>query len=284
MTATTHPTALSARPPARPRHRLSFAGAVAAEWIKLRSLRSTWWDVIIMVGLAAGIAGLTGVTTTDWFVEAADGVNLAEFTVILANQSAALIGSVVLLVMGALMATGEYSSGSIRATLAADPRRGMVLGAKTVVLAVFALVLGAVTEAIALVVIFPILDPASFGYSMTALAWRLAAGSVFYMVIAGLIGLGLGFILRSSAGAIALGIGLFFVLDGILAMTGSQNDVILTIRDILPGGAANIVLAEPLFNPADSALGGFGGAVVCLALWAGAALAGGWAVLRARDA
>jgi hypothetical protein len=108
------------------------------EWIKLRSLRSTWWVLAVTVAGAIAIAVAVGVNTKD---AAADLTNNA-----LAGIS---LGLLLMGVLGVLVMTGEYSSGTIRATLAAIPNRPLLLAAKAAVFGVVTLAIGEVAAFIA---------------------------------------------------------------------------------------------------------------------------------------
>ena len=111
--------------------RYRFSQVARMEWTKLRSLRSTWWVLAVTVAGAIGIAVAVGVNTED---AAADLTNNA-----LAGIS---LGLLLVGVLGVLMMTGEYSSGMIRATLAAIPNRPLVLAAKAAVFGLVALAAG----------------------------------------------------------------------------------------------------------------------------------------------
>src|SRR5712692_1601731 len=108
-----------------------FPQVARMEWIKLRSLRSTWWTLAITTAGAIGVAIAVGVNTRN---AAGDLTN---------NALAGLIPGLLLTgVLGVLVTTSEYSSGMIRATLAAIPNRPLVLAAKTAVFGAVALAVG----------------------------------------------------------------------------------------------------------------------------------------------
>jgi ABC-2 type transport system permease protein len=184
-----------------------FAQAARMEWIKLRSLRSTWWALAVTVAGALGVAVAVGVNTED---AAADLTNNA--------LAGIALGLLVTGVLGVLAITGEYSSGTIRATLAAIPNRPLVLAAKA---AVFGAVALAVGEAAAFIAFFA---------GGAALPDRMAAptlgqpgalravvlGGAGYCLI-GLLGLGLGAIIRHTPAAIAVLVGGVYVLAQLVA-------------------------------------------------------------------
>jgi ABC-2 type transport system permease protein len=113
------------------RGRVRFPQAARMEWIKLRSLRSTWWVLALTVAGAIGIAVAVGVNTED---AAADLTNNA--------LAGIALGLLLVGVLGVLAMTGEYTSGTIRATLAAVPNRPLVLAAKAAVFGAVALAAG----------------------------------------------------------------------------------------------------------------------------------------------
>jgi len=184
------------------RGRYHFSHVARMEWIKLRSLRSTWWALAVTVVGAIGIGVAVGVNTED---AAADLTNNA-----LAGIS---LGLLVIGVLGVLVMTGEYSSGMIRATLTAIPNRPLVLAAKAAVFAVVALAVG---EAGAFIAFFaggaalPDRIPAPAFGQPGVLRAVIMTGAGFCLV--GLIGLGLGAIIRHTPAAIAvLVVGVYIV-------------------------------------------------------------------------
>jgi hypothetical protein len=191
-----------------PRGHYGFSHAARMEWIKLRSLPSTWWALAATVAGAVGVAVAVGVNTKD---AAADLTNNA-----LAGIALGLLLSGVL---GVLLMTGEYSCGMIRATLTAIPNRPLVLAAKAAVLGAVALAVGEVAAFVA------------FFAGAAALPDRIAAPTLVgqpgvlravvlsgtgYCLI-GLLGLGLGAIIRHTPAAIAVLVGGVYVLAQLVA-------------------------------------------------------------------
>jgi hypothetical protein len=120
-------TAGTAAPPGRYR----FRQVARMEWIKLRTLRSPWWTLAITVAGAVAMAAVIGFNTRN---AAGDLTN---------NALAGIVPGLLLTgVLGVLMMTSEYTSGMIRATLAASPRRPLVLAAKAAVFGAVALLAG----------------------------------------------------------------------------------------------------------------------------------------------
>jgi ABC-2 type transport system permease protein len=184
-----------------------FAQAARMEWIKLRSLRSTWWALGATVAGAIGVAVAVGVNTED---AAADLTNNA--------LAGIALGLLLTGVLGVLAMTGEYSSGTIRATLAAIPNRPLVLAAKAAVFGAVALAAG---EAAAFIAFFAGGAALPSGVAAPTLGQpgvlrAVTLGGAGYGLI-GLLGLGLGAIVRHTPGAIAVLVGGVYVLAQMVA-------------------------------------------------------------------
>jgi ABC-2 type transport system permease protein len=184
-----------------------FAQAARMEWVKLRSLRSTWWALGVTVAGAIGVAVAVGVNTED---TAADLTNNA--------LAGIALGLLLTGVLGVLAMTGEYSSGTIRATLAAIPNRPLVLAAKAAVFGAVALAAG---EAASFIAFFAGGAALPGGVPAPTLGdpgvlRAVALGGAGYCLI-GLLGLGLGAIVRHTPGAIAVLVGGVYVLSQMVA-------------------------------------------------------------------
>jgi ABC-2 type transport system permease protein len=182
--------------------RYRFADAARMEWVKLRSLRSTWWTLAVTIAAAAGIAVAVGVNTEDG---SADLTNNA-----LAGIS---IGLLLTGILGVLTATSEHSSGTIRSTLAAIPNRPLVVAAKAAVFGALALAAG---EAAALVAFFAGGAALPDGIAGPTLGQpgvlrAVVLGGAGYSLI-GLLGLGLGTVVRHTALAVGLLVGGVYVV------------------------------------------------------------------------
>jgi ABC-2 type transport system permease protein len=282
MTATTYD---AVRPVSQrhSRYALSFGGAVASEWVKLRSMRFTWWCVALQLVMGTAAAAFTARGFT-YLVDQGSSEVVEGMVVLIANQGVMFCGVVIFLVLGALAVTSEYAGGSIRSTLAADPRRGMVLGSKTLVVGLAATVLAVVSEILGVAAAAAVAVPGGIGFEMGADGWKMAGGAVLFSVVVALMGAGLAFCLRSSAGVIAVGLGLLFAAP-VLLQFASGIKWVVAAGSLLPSEAGSMVYAGPLVvTPEDSLLGGYWGGVACLVAWAVAAALGGYAVLKKRDA
>jgi ABC-2 type transport system permease protein len=254
--------------PASP-HRVTFPRLLRSEWLKLTSLRSTWWSLGIAVVLSVVISIL---------ITAASAEFAPEFPAVSAILTPTQFTMLVAGILGAIAVTGEYSTGMIRSTLAAEPRRGAVLASKAVVVSVLVGLTTIVTYAIAIAVTAGMLaQPINWAEPTESLI-PLAFG-VLSMIAFALIGVGFGFIIRNGAGAIAATVGLLFVLPivvNIFVVMGEAGRWIVDLGDHLPTNASAAIStpgADDLVTP-----------LLALVVWVVALLLGGWAVLRTRDA
>jgi len=212
MQATTASSGRRAAPPALLRAR----AALCAEWIKLRSLRSMLVTPVLAAVVCIGYADfLCWRFTQRWHTF--DAANKAGFNPLDTNFNVLVIGVLFFGVLGALVVTNEYGNGLIRTTLTATPQRGLILAAKTALLALIALLWSAVicfalflTGQAILAGHIPhvtLADPGVLGRVL---------GAIFYLTTASLIGLFIGVIARSAAVAMTCVFGVFLVLPTLL--------------------------------------------------------------------
>ena len=214
--------------PAPARIRVTQARVVLSEWTKLRTLRSTIWSLLAGTVLTIGLPCLFGaVTSSHWGSmsphERADRHPL-DIALAGVNLSQLAIG-----VLGVLVITGEYSTGMIRATMCAVPKRLPVLWAKAAVYAVvtFVLMLPAVVVAFfASQAIVSAHKPLQISFSYPGVA-RTVIGGAVYLALLGVFTLGIGAILRNTAGGIAAFAGIMFVIPPLLnVLPTSWNNAI----------------------------------------------------------
>lgn len=220
---------------------LSFVRVLRSELIKLRAMRSTLWLALTTVVLTGLMVTMLLFSLAWLLAEQGDFVDVVGRDVAgqeLLNQSltSGLFFAFILVgCIGVLSVTSEFGSGSIRSTMAAVPRRVMVVAAKAVAVSVFALALGAVlvlgiTVAVA---VFAAAQnvPVDFGAGEV---WQMLGTNMLMVAAAALMGLGLGLILRSSAGAIVALAALLFVgpmAVDIIATFVQDNTAVQAIRD-----------------------------------------------------
>ena len=264
-------------------YRASAAGTVRSEFTKIRSVRSTYWTLFLLVaaGVAWSIAYCVGEVSRWPAMSAQDkvGFDPAQSSIV----GLALLGQLVIVVLGTLSITSEYSTGMIRTSLTVMPRRGVFYGAKAGVLA-----------AVALVVAF-LASFASFFIGQALLAsthvsatlsqpnvLRAVIGSALYVVLCGLFAFGLGAILRSTAGAMTAAYGFLFLVPQLAKALPSSWYA--DVDRWLPGGdVVNAITNTQSVNASQhlfSAWGEFAvfGAYTLAVLVAGALL------IRRRDA
>jgi ABC-2 type transport system permease protein len=267
-------TTAKTRAPRVPGRRYGLAQAARMEWIKLRSLRSTWWTLAVT---AAGTVGI-GVTV---------GLNSRNASEDLTNNALAGVVPGLLLVgaLGVLTMTSEYSSGTIRATLAAIPRRPLVLAAKATVFGAVTLVVGEAASFIAFIAAAATLRPGIAAPTLGqpgVLRAVVLSGAAFCLI--GLLGLGLGAIIRHSAAAVGVLVAGVYVVAQVIGFIAHGAAAYMPI----------LILENSLSTTKPVTCGGNGASCPhFLSPWAGlgalclyaviALAAGGWLLAR-RDA
>jgi ABC-2 type transport system permease protein len=260
-------TAVATSGPHRAGH-YRFSNVARMEWIKLRSLRSTWITLALTAAAAAGISVAVGLNTKTGNEDLTSNA--------LAGVSAGLL---LIGVLGVMMATSEYTSGVIKTTLAAVPNRPLVLAAKAAVFGAIALVVG---EAASFVSFFAGGLTLRHGIAAPTLSQPgvlravLLTGASYCLI--GLIGLGLGTIIRHTATAVAVMVGGVYVAAQFIAAIAHSLIAYIPIS----------IVANSLSTTRPA-----GGGVHMLSQWAGLGLlcgyagvllvAGGWLLSR-RDA
>ena len=257
--------------------RYGFRTVAQMEWLKLRSVRSTWWTLLVF---AAGMIGLAILVMVHQHWATMSAADRASFDPTNDSYAGLAIGQLAIGVLGVLAVTGEFSSGMIRATFAAAPRRPLVLAAKAAIVAAVTLAAGEILAFVAFGVGEAVLKSpaphASLGHPGVLRAVVMAGA---YPALIGLIGLGLGALIRHTAGAISAVVGVLFVLPLILVPLGTaiQNAAGQFMPMLIAENSLTAV--RPV---AHSLSPGAGFAVLC-AYAAAALAAGGWALAR-RDA
>ncbi|MFC8679952.1 ABC transporter permease subunit [Microbacterium ureisolvens] len=249
--------------------RLSFGRVLRSEAIKIVTLRSTWWSLGVAAALSIGISMMIAAAS-----ESFGGGFPAVNAILSPTQFTMLVAGI----LGAIVITGEYSTGMIRSTLTAEPRRGTVVLAKAVVVAALMAVTTVVSYAIAIAATAPILSE-GIDWSEPAQSVVPLAYGVLSMVVFTLLGLGFGFIVRNGAGAIAATVGVLFVLPivfSLFSMAGEGWQWIVDLGQYLPMNAAATLTSPGNEEVLPSLLALAGWAIVPLVL--------GWGVLRTRDA
>ncbi|HSC50091.1 MAG TPA: hypothetical protein VLD16_07495 [Gaiellaceae bacterium] len=234
-------------PPLAHAGRITQARVALSEWTKLRSLRSTRWSLFAAVLLTIGFPVLFAfVTSSHWgSMSPSERANRHPLDIALAGVN---VSQLAVAVLGVLVVTGEYSTGMIRASFSAVPKRLPVLWAKTGVFGVvtFALMLPSVVAAFyASQAILARHDLLQTSLSHHAVGRSVAGGAV-YLLLVGVFALGIGAIVRNTAGAIATFAGIFFVIPPLMNVLPSSWNA--AISKYLPSEAG-----RQLFTPTHDA-------------------------------
>lgn len=202
--------------------RLNFAGILRSEWIKLRSVRSTAWVFASTIVASVGLGLLFAATVSGMGGEEM-GVEGGSIDAVLASTLGLTLGQLSIAVLGVLIISGEYSTGLIKASLVAVPRRLPLLAAKAIVLAAVTLVLGLAITFGSFFATAPLLANAGAATSITdeGVIPALVAGA-FSLVFIALISLGIGTMVRSSAAGISISLGLYMLLPIIVSFIPAE--------------------------------------------------------------
>jgi ABC-2 type transport system permease protein len=234
---------LSTLPPAT--GRAGLIGTMRSEFTKLRSVRSTYWTIAALFIVSVGIAAIAGAAiTANLHSNPANKAGMDSTQAVLGGFFE--LGQLVIAVLGSLVITSEYSTGMIRTSLTAMPRRGIVYAAKLIVFTAVTLVITVVTSFVAFFVGQALLSgsgvSASLFHSVTiptnafqngpsssvtfsgatvispGAVLTAIIGSALFVTSVALIAFGLGSIIRHTAGAITSAIGLMFVIPIIVQL------------------------------------------------------------------
>jgi ABC-2 type transport system permease protein len=255
--------------------------ALSAEWTKLASVPGTGWLLLGLIAATGGLGVLTDAATTC----SAGGCRVDPAKVSLTGL---YLGQAIVVIFACAAISGEYSTGMIRVTFTAMPRRTAVLAAKA------AIVTGPVLAAGALAVLGSVLAgrlilpghgfTAAHGYPPLDLGdgpvLRAAAGSVLYLGLIGLLSLGVAALARDTALAVGAMLGLLYVVPILAAVLGNSQ-LARHLQQLAPMTAGLAIQATTtLRSQPISPWAGLG----VLAAWAAAALVTGGLLLRFRDA
>lgn len=254
---------------------VTLGHVIRSEWIKLRSLRSTVLVLAVSAALILAEGPIIAAGTNWSTLSAADR---ATFDPIDWSLRGVGFATFLASILGVLLITGEYATGQARATFSAVPRRLAVLWAKAIV---FAPIMFGASLAASLAAF--LVSQALFGTHGVSLAapgaLRSVAGAALSVTAMGLLGLGLGFLIRNPAGGIAAVTGLTFVLQlARIALPGSWQT---SVVPYFPGNAAQAVYSVPPDN--GNMLAPWPGFALCCG-YAAITIAAAAVFLRRRDA
>jgi ABC-2 type transport system permease protein len=257
-----------------------FGEALHAEWTKLRTVQSTLWLLATAVVLTV-VPGVIAASVIKCPSTCSDDPAKVSLTGLAIGQAA-------IAVLAVMLITSEYSSGMIRISLTAVPRRTTMLAAKAAVLTAVTLVTGAIAVLGSVLISEGYVAANGFtpghGFLPLTLAHgpvlRAAAGSVLYLALIALLSLGIGAAVRDSGVGITVVLGLLFVVP---IIRGLLLNAIWQRRFERYGPTDAGLSIQATRHLAQQPIGPWEGLGV-LGLWAAAALLVGWALLRWRDA
>jgi ABC-2 type transport system permease protein len=244
-----------------------LGGALRSEWTKVRTVRSTMWSLVAMAAISLGLMSLIAWATMHRWArfEPQERASLIHRPLEIILARPVFVGQLVVAVLGVMVISAEYTTGMIRSTLQAQPRRLTVLLAK---IAVFAALMLAVGETLSFAAFF-------VGRQVIAVhipvnlsdpgVTRSVIGAGLYLAVLGLFSLGFGAILRHTAGAITAVLGLVLIvsnLTGLLPDSWGHH-----INAWMPTNAGQLIM-QPHQAPDD-----------LLSPWQGLAVFAGWTAL-----
>ncbi|GHJ01669.1 ABC transporter [Streptomyces olivaceus] len=251
----------------------SLNAAVDFEWSKVRTVRSMVWSLVLCVALSLALAVVTGAVVRRQY---ADEPAPSSFDPVSAGFSGLRLGMIGLVVFGVLAVTSEYSTGTIRSSLAAVPRRGVFYAAKMLT---GGLAAGAVSCVAVLTSFF--LAQATMGEESVSLTDdgvpAALVGAVLFTTLLCLFSMGVAALLRSSVLTMGILMPLFFTVSTILTNIPGVGRA----AQFLPDQAGGLALYR--HAPDGYVLNAWSGLAV-LAAWTAAALGAGYLALRRRDA
>ncbi|MCL2583569.1 MAG: ABC transporter permease [Streptosporangiales bacterium] len=260
----------------------SWPGILRAEWTKIRSVRSTVWSLVAFVVVAIGFSIVVATVIASVWDKPGNHPNQVQLhtdpTTILYGTGFGF-GQLALCVLGVIVISSEYTTGAIRSSLLAVPRRLPMLAAKVLVFAALELVVSAVT----VFAVFFSTTAILHGHVVITLGQpgvlRATLGGIGYLVVMGIFAMAIGGLIRHTAGAIAAVIGLVLVVPPLIGLI--PGTIANHIHGYMPTVAGQLI-GQTAQQPADvlSPWQGFG--VFCL--WTVVLLAGCAVLLLRRDA
>jgi ABC-2 type transport system permease protein len=192
-----------------------FSDSVVSEWTKLRSVRSTYWTFLVAVLLGVGLAALGSAISADHY--RTDPQLRFDWNPATRSLFSLELAQLAFAVLGVITVTSEYSTGMIRTSLTAVPRRVRMMSAKLLVFGAAALIMG---EGIAFAA-FSLGQALIHGKAPSASLSqhdivRVVVGAGLYLLVIGLLGAGFGVIVRHAAAGIAIVVAMLFIIPGLV--------------------------------------------------------------------
>jgi hypothetical protein len=217
---------------ALPPGRYGFFDLVKSEWTKIRTVRSTMWTIGVTIVLGIGIGALvTALTRAHW--NSMDIGQRLTFDPTANSLIGLLFAQFSIGILGVLVISAEYSTGTIRATFSAAPNRSRVFLAKIVVFGVLSFVVAELTSFVAFFLGQILLSPPAIHQTLSSPgALRGVFGGGLFVCVLGLLAMGLGTIIRHTAGAISAFVGILLVLP--IVVQALPHQLSADVRRFLP--------------------------------------------------
>ena len=257
---------------------MAAAQVIRSEWTKIRSVASTVWTLSLAVVVTLALGMLISALSKNEFdnMSARDRTDFDPTFISFAGMS---LGQLAMIVFGVLVVSNEYSTGMIRTSLAAVPRRGTFLFSKVAVATGLALVVGLATSFVAF-----FLGQAMLGGDLRASigdpgVLRAVLGGGLYMTLIAMSSMGVAVMLRSPMLSLGILMPFFFLISNILG----NVDATKKVGQFLPDQAGSKIMQVVTPVDDDTPYGPWGGLGI-MALWVLVVIAGGYALLKKRDA
>jgi ABC-2 type transport system permease protein len=256
---------LTTAPAPAPALKVTQARVLRSEFTKFTSLRSTLWTLLAAVVLMIGISLLFSAVTGSQYHTFSAAQKLT-FDAASTSLTGATFAQIAFGVLGVLTMSGEYGTGMIRSSLAAVPRRLPVLWGKLGVFAGVTFVVALIASLVSFFAGQAVLSSHGLAESITAPgALRSVVGAALYVTVVGLAGVGLGALVRNTAGGISAFVAVFFVIP--------------PLASALPASIGDHLVKYLPSNAGAALYGGAHGVTDALSPWAGFALLCGYAAV-----
>jgi ABC-2 type transport system permease protein len=252
---------------------VTFTRSVQAEWIKLRSLRSTWYTLACLFAVGLGITALAMNAAGKQYAEDPQAWDPTS-----RSLTSYIVAQLIIGVLGILVVTSEFATGLMQTSLLATPRRHRLLAAKVVVAAAVAVVAGQVLMFGAFFTGQAVLAAQGLPHARLGDPRVLSAvaGGGLYLAAIALLAIGLGALVRATAGALAILVGIVFLVPAVAGLFPTWLQGLFSYWPTLGAAAVLKTVPDPVFPHPWLNLGG-------LCLGVAAVLAAAFVVFRRRD-
>ncbi|MEU4795855.1 ABC transporter permease [Streptomyces sp. NPDC023327] len=248
-----------------------------SEWTKIRSVSSTVWTLGLAAVVTIALGMLISILSKNDY-DSLDAKERLSFDPTFISFAGMSLGQLAMIVFGVLVVSNEYSTGMIRTSLAAVPQRGTFLFGKVLVATLLALVVGLATSFVTFFVGQAMLGPYKAQIGDPGVL-RAVIGGGLYMTLIAMFSMGVAAMLRSPMLSLGILMPFFFIISNILGNVSATKK----IGRFLPDQAGSKIMQVRTPFDDDTPYGPWGGLVIMVA-WVVAALLGGYAALKKRDA